>query len=256
VFEDGRGFDLIIIGRGGGSKEDLWAFNERVVADAVFYAKTPVISAVGHEIDYLISDFVADVRAATPSNAMEIALPDKNEILMMLDEWKNTFYYKTLNILQKKEKELISLKELFEANSPEKKLEVKLQECELMLKKFAHTYMSLIQKKSNEIESLKNAFESLSPLLKIESYKKEIDLLKETFKNKTLQIITAKENELKNLKKAYETLNPKKRQKDGFAEITKNSKRVSLKEINVGDVFEVSNAEVLIKSKALEKVVK
>jgi len=71
VFKDGKGFDLIIVGRGGGSKEDLWAFNERVVADAIFFANTPIISAVGHEIDYLISDFVADKRAATPSNAIE-----------------------------------------------------------------------------------------------------------------------------------------------------------------------------------------
>jgi exodeoxyribonuclease VII large subunit len=85
-FDDNRGFDLIIVGRGGGSKEDLWAFNERVVADAIFNAKTPIISAVGHEIDFLISDFVADKRAATPSNTIEIALPDKNEILMYIDE--------------------------------------------------------------------------------------------------------------------------------------------------------------------------
>jgi len=110
VFEDGKGFDLIIIGRGGGSKEDLWPFNERVVADAVYQAKTPIISAVGHEVDYLISDFVADKRAATPSNAMEIALPDKNEILLMLDEMKNTFFYKTSHIIQKKRKRAFAFK--------------------------------------------------------------------------------------------------------------------------------------------------
>ena len=72
--------DLIITGRGGGSIEDLWAFNEELVARAIFASEIPVISAVGHEPDVTISDFVADVRAATPSNAAEIAVPDRGEM--------------------------------------------------------------------------------------------------------------------------------------------------------------------------------
>jgi len=256
VFEDKKGFDVIIIGRGGGSKEDLWAFNERVVADAVYHSKIPVVSAVGHEIDYLISDFVADVRAATPSNAMEIVLPDKNEILIMLDEMKNTLIYKVSHLIQRKEKELIHLKEVLQVNSPERKLDLKMQECELLLKRFNHIFLSKIQQKEKELNELKNAFYVTSPQMKIDSYSKEIQLLKETFKNKLLQIISSKEKELLNLKQAYETLNPENRQKKGFAEITKNGKRVDLKEINVGEMFEVSSADTLIRSKALEKILK
>ena len=254
VFEDGSGFDLIIIGRGGGSKEDLWPFNERVVADAVFHAKTPIISAVGHEIDYLISDFVADVRAATPSNAMEIALPDKNEMFLMLDEMKNAFIYKITHLIQKKEKELMHLKELLNASSPVKKLDMKLEECVLLFKRFNHSYLNQIQKKEKELSELKNILFSLSPVIKINFFEREIELLKNTFTNKIFQIISSKEKELMNLKNAYETLNPKKREKKGFAEITKNGKRIDLKEIKTGDVFDVSNAEVLIRAKALEKI--
>ncbi|MBD3367701.1 MAG: exodeoxyribonuclease VII large subunit [Candidatus Eisenbacteria bacterium] len=73
--------DVMIVGRGGGSLEDLWAFNEEVVARAVHGAKTPVVSAVGHEVDFSITDFAADVRAATPSNAGELVAPDRTELL-------------------------------------------------------------------------------------------------------------------------------------------------------------------------------
>src|SRR5207244_3883473 len=73
--------DVIIIGRGGGSVEDLWAFNQEVVAHAIFQSKIPVVSAIGHEIDVTVADLVADVRASTPSHAAELVVPDRVELL-------------------------------------------------------------------------------------------------------------------------------------------------------------------------------
>lgn len=85
IVSDTKEYDFIVIGRGGGSIEDLWAFNEEIVADAIFRASTPIVSAVGHEIDWVISDFVSDLRAPTPSAAMEMTLPDSNELYQTLD---------------------------------------------------------------------------------------------------------------------------------------------------------------------------
>ncbi|MGI6072810.1 MAG: exodeoxyribonuclease VII large subunit [Lachnospiraceae bacterium] len=87
---DEMGLDCIIVGRGGGSMEDLWCFNDERVARAIFNAKTPIISAVGHESDFTIADFVADLRAPTPSAAAELAVFDYNRFLQDLDNYRNT----------------------------------------------------------------------------------------------------------------------------------------------------------------------
>lgn len=95
--------DLIITGRGGGSMEDLWAFNDERVARAIFASAIPVISAVGHEPDVTISDFVADLRAATPSNAAELAVPDQIEIRGILSNRQNRLYRAVTNRLHQEQ---------------------------------------------------------------------------------------------------------------------------------------------------------
>ncbi len=160
---DRLGADAIVVGRGGGSLEDLWAFNEEIVAKAIFEAGTPVVSAVGHEIDFLISDFVADLRAPTPSAAMELLLPDKTEVLLGIDSLIDRFNNTLRSTLHKKETQLQHLYQLFEQNSVQAKLALHMQEISTLRQQFDNFMQLQLNRKTETLESLKRAYESNDP---------------------------------------------------------------------------------------------
>lgn len=108
-FSESNSVDVIIIGRGGGSLEDLWPFNEESVARAVYSAQVPLISAVGHEVDFSISDFVADKRAATPTDAAVLAVPDINEIRFQVDDLSRKLEQLTLGTIELQKERVSSL---------------------------------------------------------------------------------------------------------------------------------------------------
>lgn len=114
--------DTLIVGRGGGSIEDLWAFNEKIVAEAIFNSEIPIISAVGHETDTTIADFVADRRAATPTAAAELATPDLRSLKENLTINTNRIKQSFENYLKQIQTNLMHLDERLEANNPVKKL--------------------------------------------------------------------------------------------------------------------------------------
>ena len=163
-FADSLNCDIIIVGRGGGSIEDLWSFNSELVADAIFNSITPIISAVGHEIDYLISDFVADIRAATPSNAMEIALPSQSEHLLYIDSLIENFEKLLKTTFEKKEQELKNLKVSFEQNSINSKLFFVESQIKLLKEQFSQSLNQKLQIASNILESLKSNYSLNNPL--------------------------------------------------------------------------------------------
>ena len=155
--------DIMIVGRGGGSIEDLWAFNEEMVANAIFEANTPIISAVGHESDFVISDFVSDLRAATPSNAMEIALPDANELRMHLDNLSDELQRSFKIVINNKQMQVKHLESSFKQNSFENKFSFVQNNISEMKKNFNNFFKQVLIKKEQEVKLLSSSYEANHP---------------------------------------------------------------------------------------------
>lgn len=156
--------DTIIIGRGGGSIEDLWAFNDENLAYAIYNSHIPVISAVGHETDFTICDFVSDLRAPTPSAGAELAVPDRNEILQNLDAQRQ--YLSSLmdrkliennNVVSEMTTKLLSL-------SPDDKIAKLYNELDFLSQKYENNSNRIFQNTANKIELLATKLESLNPV--------------------------------------------------------------------------------------------
>lgn len=129
---DAMDLDVLIVGRGGGSLEDLWAFNEMEVVDAIYQARTPVISAVGHEVDFTLSDFTADLRAPTPSAGAELAVAEISDIDMALLKDRTDLYMSIRASIDLKKKQAAILRERIAGKSPEKVLDQRRQDLSSM----------------------------------------------------------------------------------------------------------------------------
>lgn len=162
-FLDELGVDTIIVGRGGGSLEDLWAFNTIEVAQAVYNCKTPVISAVGHETDYTICDFVSDLRAPTPSAAAELAVPDINSELSYIEDAR-AFMNKSVNhkILELSQR-LDSLSR-FDSISVSLFISPYFEQLALITKKMNEELRNVINRKQLELSKAASMLNALSPL--------------------------------------------------------------------------------------------
>lgn len=156
--------DVMIVGRGGGSLEDLWAFNEEAVARAIYDSEIPVISAVGHEIDYTISDFVADLRAPTPSAAAELVIPKKEDLLNSVKISTERLKNALVNILEAMAQKLARLKESYALTQPLKMVEQYEQMIDDLRKDMAIRVGHLVELRGENFNLLAQKLEALSPL--------------------------------------------------------------------------------------------
>lgn len=164
---DKAGVDVMIVGRGGGSIEDLWAFNEECVARAVFECETPVISAVGHETDTTIIDYVADLRAPTPSAAAELAVMDVASFDQQLMQYRNRLDRDMMNVLQNKRQQLAQLKLRVTASSPENQLLQKKQYLDELSNRLQYRMQEKYTASRNRQELFIEKLNGLSPLRRL-----------------------------------------------------------------------------------------
>lgn len=229
-YADSLGVDAIIVGRGGGSQEDLWAFNEEIIADAIYQLDTFVVSAVGHEVDVLISDFVADLRAPTPSAAMEMILPDQQEVLYTLSELEERYARVIQQIIANKSIQLKSLAQEMQRNS-------------------------II----NRMGMVEKAFERLTEEFKrtmhynMTQFEAQIKPLSEQLKGSFDQSLRLKEHQLDALAQKIKLYDPKLKQKAGWAEVTRKGQHTTLNQIEVEDRFILVDIDTKLEVQCLKK---
>ena len=223
--------DTLIVGRGGGSIEDLWPFNEEIVARAIYNSKVPVISAVGHEVDFTIADFVADLRAPTPTAAAELAVPDINTIITYLDTAKTRSYNTLLNIIENNRLKLHKLEDSFVLKRPTAIYEVKEQNLDNLIDKLNRIIKVFIDNSKIELFKYQNSYVFNNPEI---IYK---------FKKQNLENIIGK----------LEVLNPMNTLKRGYAIIKKEDNVISsINNLNKDDEIKINVSDGIIDAKVIK----
>lgn len=221
--------DVIILGRGGGSIEDLWAFNEEIVARAIYNSNKPIVSAVGHEIDFTISDFVSDMRAPTPTGAAELVVPSKVEIQSYLNDYKG----RIISVINKKIKSYTDtfskLKSTYILKNPISMYEIDEQKLDNMLEKLGSI---MTYKLEREKSKLNNLSKMISP-----------NMLNRLDKEKI---------KLENIETKLNLLNPENILKKGYSLTLVEGKIVkSINSVKKGSIIDTKFSDGIIKSEVL-----
>ena len=222
--------DTLIIGRGGGSIEDLWPFNEEIVAREIYDCKIPVISAVGHEVDFTISDFVADKRAPTPTAAAELAVPKLNEVKFRLDTLKSKLTKNINDNIGEKRLILNNISKKQVLKNPEEIYEIKGMHLDNLINKLNYASKNTISQNRNKLFKLENSIVLKNP--------------KEITKHK-------REAFLRNFEK-LEILNPLLTLKRGYS-ITKSNDKIvsSAKDVKPGDELDIEFDDGTVNTKVI-----
>ena len=224
--------DVIILGRGGGSIEDLWPFNEETVAYEIYNSKIPIISSVGHETDFTISDFVADLRAPTPSGGAELAVPDQIELLNYLDRLNNQNRNSLNQILKYKVESLKRIESSYVFRDP----------------------LRVTQDKSKRLDYAIEKLELLNPINRLQQSKIDLNKTMKSLQDYYNRYLTRKQNEYVLSINKLELLNPLSIMKKGYSVVKINNNVVkSVDEITIEDNIEILVSDGTLNAKVTSK---
>lgn len=200
--------DLLIVGRGGGSIEDLWAFNEEVVARAIYESKIPIISAVGHEVDVTIADFIADKRAPTPTGAAEMAVPTIAEVESLFAAKKMEVSNLFLNRLAEKKHQLKKLADSFILKNPMVLYDVKIQKLDNLIERLQSSVTTYFEEKKQRFIQLKAHYILQNPVIIYESQLNKVKTEQALLQKNIKTILLKKQNDLAFIVQTLKLVNP------------------------------------------------
>ncbi len=232
--------DVLIVGRGGGSIEDLWAFNEEMVARAIYEARTPIISAVGHEVDFTIADFVADLRAPTPTGAAEMAVPTVSEIDHMIHSLEIRMNEFITNYLKTYELRLDHIKNSYILKNPLSLYEIKEQKLDNMIDRLQNYVTKKLDNYELQLNHVKSSFVLKDPMRLFEAQKEKLLFNEKSLYHSIKNIILTSDHNYKMIVNTLKLVNPLGILEKGYSLVTKDERALkSSKDLQVNDHIHV-----------------